>query len=503
MVSKRLTAPVTESTAATPGAEESSPSTRRWWTLAGLTLASFLLTLGDTALAVALPSLGRDLGLGLSGLEWVVTAYTLALSVFLLTGGRLTDRFGGRRVLMLGLTLFTAASLLSGLAHSGVLLLAGRTLQGVAGALVLPATLTLVAESFRSGGRGVALGIWSGAGAAALAIGPLVGALVTEGLGWAWIFLLNVPLGAVSLIAVRLTLPAAPSRPTGRVDLAGLAASATAVFAIGFGLTQAGSYGWDSPIVLGGLVAGALAFAAFVRVELTQAAPLVDLRRLAARPVFGANVVMLLSTAVMCSVLFFVSLYLQTARGYSPLETGAAFLPMTGLILVVAPIAGRATDRLGSRAPTTAGMLLIALGLLLLSEFGLGGGLGGLLPSLAIVGIGVGLVTTPVTAAALAGAADHEVGIAAGVLTTSRMVGLTLGIALMSAIVAARWPGGFATAPASPGTLADGLALAYRVNAGIALATAGLAAAALPGSKPGQTVGPGGRAVLATVPPDR
>ncbi len=502
-MSRNLAAPVVGSSAGVPGAEPIPQSARRWWTLAGLTLASFLLTLGDTALAVALPSLGRDPGLGLSGLEWVVNAYTLALSVFLLAGGRLTDLFGGRRVLLFGLSLFIAASLVSGLAQSAWLLLVGRTLQGIAGALVLPATLALVAATFRSGGRGLALGIWSGAGAAALALGPLAGARVTERLGWVWIFLLSVPLGAVSLIVARFALPAAPSRPAGGGDLAGLVASATAVFAFGFALTEAGSYGWDSPIVLGGLSAAGVAFAAFVRVELTQTAPLVDLRRFTARAVSGANAVMLLSTAVMCSVLFFVSLYLQTARGYSPLATGAAFLPMTGVILVVSPIAGRLTDRLGSRAPATTGMLVVALGLLLISELGLRGGLGGLLPSLAVVGLGVGLVTTPVTAAALAGAADHEVGVAAGVLNTSRMVGLTLGIALMGAIVAVRWPGGFAAGSVRPGELADGLALAYRVNAGIALATAGLAAGVLPGSKPGQALGPGGRAVLATVPPDR
>jgi len=453
------------------------------------------MTLGDTALAVALPSLGRDLGLGLSGLEWVVNAYTLALSVSLLAGGRLTDLLGGRRVLMLGLTLFMAASLVSGLAQSGWLLLAGRTLQGVAGALVLPATLALVATSFRSGGRGLALGIWAGAGAAALAIGPLAGALVTEQLGWAWIFLLNVPLGAVSLVAVRLSQPSA-ARSAGGVDLAGLATSAGAVFAIGFALTEAGSLGWRSPVVLGSFAGGAVALTAFVRIELTQAAPLVDLRRFTSRAIAGANAVMLLSTAVMCSVLFFVSLYLQTAGGYSPLETGVAFLPMTGLILVVAPIAGRLTDRFGSRTPATVGMLLIAVGLLLLSGIGLGGGLGGLLPSLAVIGLGIGLVTTPVTSAALAGAADHESGVAGGVLNTSRMIGLTLGIALMSAIVATRWPGGFATASVDSG-LADGLSIAYRVNAAIALATAALAAATLPGFMPGRT---GSRAEPAATP---
>lgn len=474
--------PVAESWAGGAAVAPVVPSARRWWTLAGLSLASFLLTLGDTALAVALPSIGRDLRLGLSGLEWVVNAYTLALSVFLLAGGWLTDRFGGRRVFLAGTVLFISASLVAGLAQSGWLLLTGRTLQGIAGALVLPATLALVAVSFRAGGRGLALGIWSGAGAAALALGPLVGAVVTERLGWAWIFLLNVPLGVVGLLAACFALPESRELRAGDIDLAGLAASATAVFAVGFSLTEAGRYGWVSPVVLSGLAGGALAFAVFVHVELTRSAPLVDLRRFTTRAVSGANAVMLLSTAVMCSVLFFVSLYLQTARGYTPLGTGAAFLPMTVVILVAAPFAGRLSDRLGSRAPATAGMVLIALGLLSLSEFGLGGGLSGLLPSLAVVGLGVGLATTPVTAAALADTAEHEAGIAAGVLNTSRMVGLTLGIALMGAIVAARWPGGFAMAAARPGSLADGLALAFRINAAIALATAGLAAATLAGS---------------------
>ena len=218
---------------------------------------------------MALPSLGRDLGLDLSGLEWVVNAYTLALAVLLLAGGRLTDLLGGRRVLLLGLALFTAASLVSGLAQSAGVLLVGRTLQGAAGALVIPASLAIVAATFRSGGRGLALGIWSGAGAAALALGPLVGALVTERLGWAWVFLLNVPLAAVSLLAARVALPTVPQRRTaGGADLPGLAAATVAVFALGFALTEVGRSGWDSAVVLGGLVGGAAALVAFVRLKL-------------------------------------------------------------------------------------------------------------------------------------------------------------------------------------------------------------------------------------------
>lgn len=491
-----MATPVTESPEDVPAAAPIVFSARRWWTLAGLSLASFLLTLGDTALAIALPSLGRDLGLGLSGLEWVVNAYTLSLSVFLLVGGRLADLLGSRRVFLIGMVLFTVASLVSGLAESSRLLLAGRVLQGVAGALVLPATLALVAASFRAGERGLAFGIWAGAGAAALGIGPLAGALVTEQLGWAWIFLLNVPLGLLGLLAARFAVPVSTVRRAGGIDLAGVLASAVALFSLVFGLTEAGRSGWDSPVVLGAFAAAIAAFAAFVRVERGQREPLLDLRRFGTRAISGANAVMVLSTAVMCSVLFFVSLYLQTALNYSPLRTGFVFLPMTGLILVIAPLAGRLTDRVGSRAPAAGGMLLMALGLLLLSELGLRGGLGGLLSSLAVIGLGIGLVTTPVTVGALAGAAEHEDGVAAGLLNTSRMLGLSLGIALMGAIVAARWPGGFVTESVRPGAFADGLSVAYRVNAGIALVTAGIAAATLAGPKPRRSERLTGRVAL-------
>lgn len=473
----------TESPAGVPAAGAGDRSARRWWTLAGLSLASFLLTLGDTALAVALPSIGRDLSLELSGLEWVVNAYTLTLSVFLLTGGRLTDVVGRRRVFLLGLGLFTGASFVSGLAQSGVVLLAGRALQGVGAALVLPATLAIVAASFPKHGRGLALGIWAGAGAAALALGPLAGAIVTDRLGWPWIFLLNVPLGVAGLLAGRLALPESGGRSSRGFDVAGLASSGAGLFAVVFALTEAPRYGWASPVVLASFVAAGVAFAAFVRIELSQDAPLVDLRRLRSRTVSGANTVMLLSTAVMCSVLFFISLYLQLALGYSALGAGAVFLPMTGLILVVAPLSGRLSDRVGERAPATAGMAVLALGLALLATLGLDGELDALLPALALVGLGVGLVTTPVTAAALADAPVDEGGVAAGLLNTSRMVGLSLGIALMGALVAVRWPGGLADASARPDDFADGLALAFLVNAVLAAATAALAAATLHGSR--------------------
>jgi MFS family permease len=249
-----------------------------------------------------------------------------------------------------------------------------------------------------------------------------------------------------------------------------------------FALTEAPRYGWTSPTVVLSFAVFVAAITWFVRRERSQDAPLVDPAHLARRAVWGANATMLLATAVMCSVLFFVSLYLQLGLDYSPLATGAVFLPMTGLILVVAPLAGRLADRIGDRAPATAGMATTAIGLALLAILGLEGGLGWLVPALALVGLGVGLVTTPVTAAALTGAPTEETGIAAGVLNTSRMVGLSLGITIMSALVAAQWPGGLENASVRADEFADGLALAFLINAVLAAATTLLAAITLPAS---------------------
>lgn len=459
------------------GARPSTASAR--WTLTAAGLATFLLTLGDTAPAVAMPAIGRDLGLSVRGLEWVVNAHTLAVAVFLLTGGALADRLGARPVFVAGLGVTTLGALAAGLAPTGDLLIAARTVQGVGGALVTPTALALVSGSVRRERRGLALGLWTAASASALALGPLVGAALAEFAGWRWIFLLNVPLGLAMLaLAGRLLETDGRRRRLPPLDRAGLAVSAVVLFTVVFALTETSSRGWASPLVLGLLASGAVGAALFVRLERRAAAPLLDLSLLRRRGFLGANAVTLLSTSVMCSVFFFLSLYLQLQLRFTPIGAGSIFLPMTGVIFAVSPLAGRLSDQVGRRPVVAAGLLLLALGLLLLSQAGLNGDLAPLLIALAIVGLGVALAGTPATAAGLDAAPPQQQGLASGVLNTSRMIGLALGIASMGTIVAAQWPRGFTES--GPRAFAAGLALAFLINAAISAATAILALVALP-----------------------
>lgn len=470
-----------EAPAATASALRARAATR-WWTLAAGALASFLLALGDTAPAVALPAIGRDLGLGVSGLEWVVNAYTLAVAVFLLAGAALADRLGRRRVFLAGWAVLTAASLAAAVAPGDALLLAARAVQGAGGALVVPTSLSLAADALGRGRRGLGIGLWAGAGSAGLAIGPLVGAVLVEQGGWRWVFLLGVPLGAAVLASGPLLLDGpAPRSSRQRLDWAGLAASSAALLALVFALTEGSSYGWGSPLVLALLAGAAALLALFVWIERRARAPLLDLALFRRRGFAGANAVTLLATSVMCSVLFFLALYLLLELRYTPIGAGAVFLPMTGLIFALSPPAGSLSDRLGRRPAVVAGALLLAAGLVAVS-LSLTGGLAPLLAGLALVGVGVALATTPAAAEALDAAPAGQDGLASGVLNTSRMVGLALGIATTGAIVAARWPAGYVQA--SPEAFADGLALALLVNAAVAAVTAAVAALTLGGRPP-------------------
>lgn len=438
-------------------------------------LAAFLLSLQDTAAAVALPTIGQELELGAAGLEWVVNAYTVALMVLVLPAGRLADRFGRRRLFVVGLVVFGGASLAAGLASDGLMLLGSRVVQGAGAGLMGPASLALVSE-MGGGRRAAAVGGWAGAAAAGLALGPLLGAVLTEQLGWSWIFLADVPLVALALAVVPGALPRdEPRRDRPTLDLGGALLSALALAGGIFALTEGGFYGWTSAAVLAAVAVTLVAAAAFVAVERRLREPLVQLALFRARVFSGANLVTLLSTAVMCSVLFFMSLYLQLALGYSPLRAGLAFLPMTGTIVVAAPLAGALADRIGPRVPAVGGMLALALGLLGLARFGVDGSFEATLASLAFIGLGAGLTTTPVTAAALHALPPERSGEAAGIVTTFRMIGLAVGIAGMGALVALRWPGGFASAGLPAAGLGDGLADAFTINALLALGTAALA----------------------------
>ncbi len=441
---------------------------RKWWTLGALSFALFMIMLDNTVVNVALPSIQRDLGIGLTELEWTVNAYALTFAVLMLTGGKLADFFGRRRVFLIGLVIFTLSSLICGLATSGEALIGARTLQGVGAALMLPATLSIISATFPPHQRGMAIGIWAGVSAMALAIGPLIGGLITEHIDWSWIFFVNVPIGVLGLIVGRLVIQ--ESRDTSadqRLDIPGLLASGIGLFALTFALIEANSYGWTDPLIIGLFVLSAVSLAAFVLLELHQRSPMLDLSLFRSSTFAGANVVALLITLAMFGVFFFMSIYMQNVLGYSATKTGAAFLPMTILIILIAPIAGKSSDRIGSRALMTAGMLCLSASLAIFSRLGLDSTFWDIFPGLVVGGFGMGLVMTPMTAAALGSVPVEKSGVGSGVLNTFRQVGGALGIAVMGAIVASYVDLG--EGRPDPSSFIDGFQVALRVSAVFAL----------------------------------
>ncbi len=451
---------------------------RKWWTLGALSFALFMIMLDNTVVNVALPSIQRDLGIGLSELEWTVNAYALTFAVLMLTGGKLADFFGRRRVFLLGLAIFTVSSLLCGLATSGDVLIGARTVQGVGAALMMPATLSIISATFPPRQRGMAIGIWAGVSAMALAIGPLIGGLITEHIDWSWIFFVNVPIGIVGLVVGRLVVD--ESRDTSseqRLDIPGLLASGVGLFALTFALIEANSYGWTDPVIIGLFVLSAIALVGFVLLEMHQRSPMLDLSLFRSSTFAGANVVALLTTLAMFGVFFFMSIYMQNILGYSATKTGAAFLPMTILIILIAPIAGRSSDRIGSRALMTAGMLCLATSLAIFSRLGLDSTFWDFFPGLILGGFGIALVMTPMTAAALGSVPVEKSGVGSGVLNTFRQVGGALGIAVMGAIVASYVD--LSGGRPDPSSFIDGFQVALRVSAGFALLGAVIAFATI------------------------
>ena len=446
---------------------------RKWWILASVSFALFMIMLDNTVVNVALPTIQEDLGIGVSELEWVVTGYALSFAVLMLSGGKLADMLGRRRIFLVGLAILTLASLLCGLAGNAELLIAARVLQGVGAAAMMPATLSIITATFPPRERGAALGIWAGVSAMALAIGPLVGGLITEHIGWNWIFFINVPVGVVGLVAARLIIP--ESRDTSkeqRLDLPGLLTSGIALFALVYALIEANSNGWTSPLILGLFAVALVSGTAFVILELRQRLPMFDVT-LFRNPTFtGANTVALLVSLAMFGVFFFISLFMQNVLGYSAVRAGAAFLPMTILIILVAPVAGKASDRLGSRWLMTAGMTMVALSLLIFAQLQRDSSYLSLLPGMVLGGFGMAITMTPMTAAALSSVPVDKAGVGSGMLNTFRQVGGSLGIAVMGAILASGANAADASGAAQQNAFIEGLHDALYVAALIAVAGA-------------------------------
>jgi EmrB/QacA subfamily drug resistance transporter len=393
--------------------------------------------LDNTVVNVALPSMQRALHIDRAELEWVVNAYALTFGVLLLSGGKLADLFGRRRMFVVGLVIFTASSLVCGLAGSAGMLIGARAAQGVGAALMNPATLSIITATFPARQRGTAIGIWAGVSAMALAIGPLVGGILTQKVDWSWIFFINIPIGIAGIVAARLFID--ESRDTSgerRLDLPGLVSSGIGLFALTYALISTNHHAWTSTLVLSLFGVAFVSLLAFVLLELHQRIPMLDLSLFRNATFAGANAVMLLVGLSMLGIFFFNSLFIQNILGYSAIQTGAIFLPMTVLIILVAPGAGRLSDRIGPRWLMTGGMLLVTASLLLFAQLDAGSSFWAILPGLLTGGLGMALTMSPTTAAAMRSVPVDKAGVGSAVINSMRQVGGSLGIAIMGAVVA-------------------------------------------------------------------
>jgi EmrB/QacA subfamily drug resistance transporter len=431
---------------------------RKWWTLGALCFSLFMIMLDNTIVTVALPSMQVDLQADLSELEWVVNAYSITFAVLLLSAGKLADMFGRRRIFVAGLVVFTASSLACGLAETAGVLIGARAVQGAGAALMLPATLSILAATFPVQERGMAIGIWAGVSGVALAIGPLAGGLLVEGIDWRWIFYVNIPFGVLGVIAtVAVVAESRDTSPDQSLDLPGLLAAAISIFAFSFALIEANSYGWTSATIISLFAVAAVALAVFVALELRQRRPMLELS-LFREPTFtGANVVSGLIFCAMFGFIFFMSLYMQNILGYSPIEAGAAFLTSTLAIMLTAPVAGMLTDRYGARWPMAAGMVMFGVGLLFLTRLDERSSFWDILPWFVLGGLGFGLVVAPSTAAILSSVSIDKGGVASGVMQSFRQLGGALGIAICGAIMAASLDELTPRGPAFVDAFVDGL----------------------------------------------
>jgi EmrB/QacA subfamily drug resistance transporter len=414
-----------------------APENRKWWTLAAVAVGLFMIMLDNTVVNVALPSIQKDLGTSASELEWVFNAYALTFGVLLLTGGKLADLLGRRAIFIAGLVIFTGASLWCGVAGSAESLIAARTLQGVGAALMNPATLSIITATFPPRQRGTAIGIWAGVSALALAIGPLVGGLLTQKIHWSWIFFINIPVGVAGILAARIFIDETKDTSHEQsVDFPGLFTSAVGLFALTYGLIETNDHAWGSTRVLTLFSIAAVALTAFVVLEMRQRIPMLDLSLFKDPAFSGANTVMFLVGLAMFGIFFYNSLFLQRVLGYGAIKTGATFLPMTVLIIFVAPIAGKLSDRFGPRWFMGGGMTLLAGSLILFGTLDASSSWWDIVPGLLVGGVGMATVMAPTTAAAMGSVPVDKAGVGSAVINSMRQVGGSLGIAVMGALLA-------------------------------------------------------------------
>jgi EmrB/QacA subfamily drug resistance transporter len=406
----------------------------KWWSLIAVCLATFMLLIDITIVNVALPAIERDLDASFSDLQWVVDAYALTLAAALLTGGSVADLVGRRKVFVAGVGLFTVASLLCGLAGTPLLLNLARGLQGVGGALMFATSLALLASAYQGRDRGTAIGIWGATIGAAVAIGPLLGGVLTEAIGWEAIFFVNVPVGIGVVLLTLRTVPESRSPAGGAVDWPGLVTFTASLFLLVFGLIRGNDEGWGSSMIVALLGGAALLMAAFVVIEMRVRHPMLDLA-LFRKPAFvGASVAAFVLSASMFSMFLYLTLYIQNQLGYSALESGLRFLPTTVVSFLIAPVSGKLAERFGVRWFLGVGLALVGGGLLLMTGLDPGDDWTALLAGMMVAGGGIGLTNPALATAAVGVVEPQRAGMASGINSTFRQLGIATGIAAWGAV---------------------------------------------------------------------
>jgi EmrB/QacA subfamily drug resistance transporter len=480
-----------------------SDENRKWWTLGAMCFALFMIMLDNTVVNVALPSIQRDLGASISGLEWTVNGYTLSFAVLLATGGRLGDIFGRRRMFLAGVVIFALSSATAGLAEEEWMLVASRVVQGAGAALMMPATLSIITDAFPARERGRAIGTWAGVSALALAVGPVVGGFLTEQVSWRAIFYLNLPVAAGAVVAALFAVRESRDETVERVvDYPGVITLTAALTSLVLALIEGNSWGWGSSRIVA-LIAGAVVLlGVFVAIELRVRVPMVQFSFFASRNFVGATLVAFVVSFAMLGMFFFLALYMQDVLGFSPLEAGVRFLPTTVMIVVIAPIAGRLTDRIGPRWLITTGLSLVALALFGLTRIGPETTYADIMPGFIVMGAGIAMTMSPMSTAAMNAVEEAKAGIASGLLSMMRMVGGSFGVAATGALFQAKThgldPASFGANPeAGREAFVNALASSMWLSAGVALGGAILAAVLIRGRPERRVEEPAGEVAVA------
>ena len=455
--------------------------------LAVVAVAQFMVILDGTVVNVALPTIRSDLGFSEQSLSWILNAYTLMFGGFLLLGGRAADRLGRRRLFVAGIALFSGASLVCGLAQSEAMILVARGAQGLGGALVSPAALSIVLTTFPEGPeRNRALAVWGAIAGAGGAVGVLLGGVIVQAISWRWVFFINVPIGAAALALTARIVPESRSAAAADrgYDVGGAIAITLGTIALVFTLIKTGSWGWGSGKTIAGFAIAAVLLVAFLVIENRHPDPLVPLRIFSNRSLAASDATMLLVAAALFGMFYFCTLYLQQVLGFSALKTGVSYLPFSLTLIAASAAASRVVDRFTPKPVLVTGLMITTVGFVVLTRAsGRGDYASHVLPALVILGIGLGMAFVPVTIAATTGVAPQDSGLASGLLNTTQQVGGSLGLAVLSTVATSRFTSALHGGAALPAALTHGFKGGFTVSAIICAAGATLALVLLPGRR--------------------